>query len=435
MQQQSSLVVFCEECGLANEPGASHCAACQHSLAHASSTPPVAPVKVTPPSVLQVTPGPLLTRSSQAGLFSSQNATGDFKFGTMLAGRFQIQEEIGRGGFSIVYRALDLHVNRREVAIKRIQLNALTPRQIIDATETFNREITMLARFQGVDGIPAFYEHLTDADNWYLITQYIKGQTLEEYLQQAPGGYLGEEETAALGIVLAQIMQKLHEYNPPIIFRDLKPANIMITPEHTFFLIDFGIARNFTPGKPKDTTPLGSPGYAPPEQYGRAQTDRRADIYSLGATLQTLFTGRDPLELRAGEASRNPHQPSRTLSRLLADMLSPDVAKRPASMYVVKHRLESTRRNPRLSYVMGLMLGAAVSAFVALLIFTDLGRILGAAWWLFFGISNIFNFFRKRIQKKFQGGKLSWPFLVAGMLTLLLPLALFWLWHTFGWPI
>ena len=128
----------------------------------------------------------------------------------------------------------------------------------------------------GVDGISAFYEHLTDVDNWYLITQYIKGQTLEEYLQQAPGNYLDEDVTVTLGIVLAQIMQKLHEYNPPIIFRDLKPANIMITPEHTFFLIDFGIARNFTPGKQKDTTPLGSPGYAPPEQYGRAQTDQRA---------------------------------------------------------------------------------------------------------------------------------------------------------------
>lgn len=431
MQQQSSMVLFCDECGLANEPGATHCAACQHSLAHASSMPPVAPVKVAPPPVLQVTPGPLLTRSGQAGLLPSQNTTGDFKFGTMLAGRFQIQEEIGRGGFSIVYRALDLYANRREVAIKRIQLNALTPRQIIDATETFNREITMLARFKGVDGIPAFYEHLTDADNWYLITQYIKGQTLEEYLQQAPGGYLDEEETVALGIVLTQIMQKLHEYNPPIIFRDLKPANIMITPEHTFFLIDFGIARNFTPGKQKDTTPLGSPGYAPPEQYGRAQTDQRADIYSLGATLQTLFTGRDPLELRASEASRNPRQPSRTLSKLLDGMLSPDVAKRPSSMRVVQRRLESTRRSPRLSYVTGLIFGAVLSAILALFIFTDFGRILGSMAWVLITMGNLF---RKNLQKKFSGGKLSWPFLLSGVLTILLPLLLLWLWHIYGWP-
>jgi serine/threonine protein kinase len=431
MQQQSSMMLFCDECGLANEPGATHCVACRHSLAHASSTPPVTPVKIAPPPVLQVTPGPLLTQNSLAGLLSTQRTTGDFKPGTILAGRYQIEEEIGRGGFSIVYRATDLYANHREVAIKRIQLTSLTPRQIIDATETFNREITMLARFKGVDGIPAFYEHLTDADNWYLITQYIKGQTLEEYLQQKPGGYLDEKETVTLGIVLTQIMQKLHDYNPPVIFRDLKPANIMITPEHTFFLIDFGIARNFTPGKAKDTTPLGSPGYAPPEQYGRAQTDQRADIYSLGATLQTLFTGRDPLELRAGEPSRNPRQPSRTLSKLFAEMLSPDVAKRPASMRVVQRRLESTRRSPRLSYMTGLLFGFVLSAMLALLIFTELGRVLGSFAWI---LISMINSFRKRLQTRFSGGKLSWPFLLLGMLTFLLPFALLWLWHMFGWP-
>jgi len=431
MQQQSSMMLFCDECGLANEPGATHCVACRHSLAHASSTPPVTPVKIAPPPVLQVTPGPLLTQNSLAGLLSTQRTTGDFKPGTILAGRYQIEEEIGRGGFSIVYRATDLYANHREVAIKRIQLTSLTPRQIIDATETFNREITMLARFKGVDGIPAFYEHLTDADNWYLITQYIKGQTLEEYLQQKPGGYLDEKETVTLGIVLTQIMQKLHDYNPPVIFRDLKPANIMITPEHTFFLIDFGIARNFTPGKAKDTTPLGSPGYAPPEQYGRAQTDQRADIYSLGATLQTLFTGRDPLELRAGEPSRNPRQPSRTLSKLFAEMLSPDVAKRPASMRVVQRRLESTRRSPRLSYMTGLLFGFVLSAMLALLIFTELGRVLGSFAWI---LISMINSFRKRFQTRFSGGKLSWPFLLLGMLTFLLPFALLWLWYMFGWP-
>src|SRR5579885_2825023 len=431
MQQQSSMMLFCDECGLANEPGATHCVACRHSLAHASSTPPVTPVKIAPPPVLQVTPGPLLTQNSLAGLLSTQRTTGDFKPGTILAGRYQIEEEIGRGGFSIVYRATDLYANHREVAIKRIQLTSLTPRQIIDATETFNREITMLARFKGVDGIPAFYEHLTDADNWYLITQYIKGQTLEEYLQQKPGGYLDEKETVTLGIVLTQIMQKLHDYNPPVIFRDLKPANIMITPEHTFFLIDFGIARNFTPGKAKDTTPLGSPGYAPPEQYGRAQTDQRADIYSLGATLQTLFTGRDPLELRAGEPSRNPRQPSRTLSKLFAEMLSPDVAKRPASMRVVQRRLESTRRSPRLSYMTGLLFGFVLSAMLALLIFTEFGRVLGSFAWI---LISMINGFRKRLQTRFSGGKLSWPFLLLGMLTFLLPFALLWLWYMFGGP-
>src|SRR5579885_1043525 len=435
MQQQSSMMLFCDECGLANEPGATHCVACRHSLAHASSTPPVTPVKIAPPPVLQVTPGPLLTQNSLAGLLSTQRTTGDFKPGTILAGRYQIEEEIGRGGFSIVYRATDLYANHREVAIKRIQLTSLTPRQIIDATETFNREITMLARFKGVDGIPAFYEHLTDADNWYLITQYIKGQTLEEYLQQKPGGYLDEKETVTLGIVLTQIMQKLHDYNPPVIFRDLKPANIMITPEHTFFLIDFGIARNFTPGKAKDTTPLGSPGYAPPEQYGRAQTDQRADIYSLGATLQTLLTGRDPLELRAGMPSRNPRPPSRELSRLLDQMLATDPGQRPPRMAQVKNLLEAIPYSHRslISYGLGLVVGTLFSMGILLSLFVGGGG--GGFFWVSYMLMTALSGFWQHIRKRLHVRKVSSLFGFLGILTPLAFVLLFWLWRAFGWPI
>lgn len=267
----------------------------------------------------------------------------DFKRGMILAGRYRIREEIGRGGFSIVYRAEEVGT-RRQVAIKRIYLRALTPRQIIDATETFNREVKTLSRFKYVSGIPRFYEHLTDPENWYLVMEYVDGQTLEDYLCHAPDESLSERETLNIGIELAQILQELHSVDPPIIFRDVKPANIMITPERELYLIDFGIARVFTPGKTKDTTPLGSPGYAPPEQYGRAQTDQRADIYSLGATMQTLFTGRDPVELAAGEPSRNPKKLSRAVQKLLDDMMEPDLAKRPPDLGKVKRRMEFIRQ-------------------------------------------------------------------------------------------
>src|SRR5947209_9548155 len=93
---------------------------------------------------------------------------------------------------------------------------------------------------------------------------------------------------------LCTLLEHLHNHQPPIIFRDLKPANIMLTPRHELYLIDFGVARRFQPGKTRDTIAFGSPGYAAPEQYGRAQTTPRADIYSLGATLHQLLTGLDP---------------------------------------------------------------------------------------------------------------------------------------------
>ncbi|MGH2507740.1 MAG: protein kinase domain-containing protein, partial [Ktedonobacteraceae bacterium] len=168
---------------------------------------------------------------------------------------------------------------------------------------------------------------------------YIDGQTLEEYMQHEPGGYLSELEVLEVGIALASILEDLHLASPPVIFRDLKPANVIVTSVRTLSLVDFGIARVFTAGKKKDTTPLGSPGYAPPEQYGRAQTDCRADIYSLGATLSTLLTGCDPLELAQGELSRNPDPPSRALHQLLTAMLGQDVAQRPATIGQVYRRL------------------------------------------------------------------------------------------------
>ena len=432
--QHSSLVRFCDECGLANDLEASHCAACQHPLASASSTvstPPVAPIAIAPSPVLEVTPGALFATGNQS-------APAIFWPGMILAGRYEIREEIGRGGFSIVYRAVELGPSRREVAIKRIQLNSLSPRQVIDATETFNREITMLARFNGVNGVPAFYEHLTDAENWYLISQYIPGQTLEDYLQNAPGGYLKEDEALGLGIGLAGILQHLHGIDPPVIFRDLKPANIMLTPDHNFFLIDFGIARNFTPGKAKDTTRLGSPGYAPPEQYGRAQTDQRSDIYSLGATLQTMLTGRDPLDLRAGEPSLNPKAPSPALRKLLDAMLSPDPNHRPSSMLQLKKRLEAipSQRAPGVSYLIGLAVGTLLSLYLLMFVFFNSGQF---SWsWGFWPIYMISMFSRgiwQRTKKKYGLSKISRRFLVAGLLTVVVPTLLIWFLYVYGWRV
>lgn len=330
--QHSSMTLFCDACGLANEPDASCCVACQHTLSQMAPTQQIAPVNSSPPVVREVLAG-----SAPASPSPIENISP----GTILAGRYKIEKEIGQGGFSTVYRAVDLtRRNKYQVAIKRIQLSALTPAQIIDATETFNREVSILSQFKGTRGIPTFYEHLTDPENWYLVMEYIQGSTLEEFLQNTSRGYVNEKETISIGITLAQILQELHRNHPPVIFRDVKPANIMITPERELFLIDFGIARHFTFGKKRDTTPFGSPGYAPPEQYGRAQTDRRADVYSLGATLQTLFTGRDPQELAEDKPSCNPHQPSTAFRKLLDEMLAPEITERPVDMLYVQTRLE-----------------------------------------------------------------------------------------------
>jgi predicted Ser/Thr protein kinase len=460
--QQTSLVRFCDECGFANKLDADECAACQSPLVSTSNTsdePQVpAPVKIAPSPVLEVTPGAHFATALP-------DVPREFKRGTLLKGRYYIQEELGRGGFSIVYHAVDLKQsadNGGEVAIKRIQLSALTPRQVIDATETFNREITMLARFKGVRGIPRFYEQLTDPENWYLVMEYVRGETLEDYLRKRRRKYLPEYRVIKMGIRLTQILRELHKAHPPVIFRDLKPANIMLTSKHNdydLYLIDFGIARNHTPGKAKDTIRLGSPDYAPQEQYGSAQTDQRSDIYSLGATLQTLLTGCDPLDLRAGEASLNPKAPSPGLRKLLDQMLDSDPEQRPADMEHVQKSLRDIGGQSmnfylhRLSYMDGLIRGV-VGGIVPLIVLwqTDWMALVGLLAFplAIMGMIICRSIIRGPKANRFAVSRFllarlfSWVpgrtkserrYFLAGLLTVLLFYLLILLWHMFSWPL
>jgi peptide/nickel transport system substrate-binding protein/oligopeptide transport system substrate-binding protein len=190
--------------------------------------------------------------------------------------------------------------------------------------------------------LPRVYEHFTDPLHWYLVMDFIEGETLEEYLKHTQSGILPLEDVLEIAIQLCTVLDYLHKRHPPIIFRDLKPANIMRTPMGRIYLIDFGTARHLKPGQEKDTIALGSPGYAAPEQYGSAQTTQQSDVYSLGATLHHLLTGNDP--------SENPFRlpPVRTLQAtlpvaletLLTEMLELKASERPASIAGVKERLQ-----------------------------------------------------------------------------------------------
>lgn len=379
--QQSSQEFFCEECGAANSADASHCVACQQPLAHspASLPAPVRPVIVSPPPaaevIAQATPPP--ASSASVDILSP---------GTLLHKRYAIECAIGQGGYSVVYRARDTRRYGRRVALKQINLRNLTARQVIDATETFNREILLLPTLKH-KGIPRYYGHFTDPEHWYLVMEYIKGQTLEDYLQKSTaGGYCSVADTLKIGIALSSILEYLHLRQPRIIFRDVKPSNILLTPRGKIYLIDFGIARSFSPGKARDTTSLGSPGYAAPEQYGRAQSDWRTDVYGLGATLQTLLTGCDPLELRAGEPPRSPSLPPPFVQNLLDSMMDSDPKRRPKTMAVVRRSLQITLA--RVRWLPLFFLGAGVSALFLLwgavslfdtaLVATELSSSLGA---------------------------------------------------------
>jgi serine/threonine protein kinase len=322
--------LFCDQCGAALPAQATSCPACRYYFGMSSASPSL-PAQVTQTFFPH-------NMAAFTGTFADE-----LRPGTLFARRYRILEQVGEGGFGNIYKAEDLDAYRRLVAIKQINLRLLSPQRMIEATDSFNREVDYLSRLKH-GHIPRIYDHFTDPDHWYIIMEYIKGETLENKLKKARRGRFSTQQVFDIGIALCDELGYLHTQSPPIIFRDVKPGNIMQTGAGRIYLIDFGIARHYAPGQSRDTAPLGSPGYAAPEQYGKAQTTTQTDIYGLGATLQTLLTGKEPLEILLEGASHNRTIP-KNLQLLLTSMLERDPTKRPQSMDEVKQSLQSLKEH------------------------------------------------------------------------------------------
>ncbi len=229
--------------------------------------------------------------------------------GYIIQERYRVIEPLGSGGFGAVYLAEDQRLGR-PVAIKEMSEAWLDEQERKVAVDLFEREALILAQLDH-PGLTRVWDYFQDQGHAFLVMEYVPGQTLRDLLRRA-GRPLPEPFVIACAIQLCAVLTYLHTRQPPIIFRDLKPANVMaVAPpgvepddllnlphdELQFKLIDFGIARLFKPEQPGDTLIIGTPGYAAPEQYGQGQTDARSDIYSLGATMHHLLSGHAPASL------------------------------------------------------------------------------------------------------------------------------------------
>ncbi|MFA7479946.1 MAG: protein kinase [Vulcanimicrobiota bacterium] len=213
-----------------------------------------------------------------------------FQPNSIIAGRYQVIRLVGQGGMSNLYLAHDRKYNNAEVVVKEMTASYSDPKEQQMAVDLFHREAKLLASLNHRH-IPKVFDYFQFAGKYYLSMEYIDGVDLAVKLEETKGP-LPEKQVLEWGEQVAQVLFYLHKHDPPIVFRDVKPSNIMISSQGVK-LIDFGIARHFDQAKKGDTMRIGSPGYAPPEQYA-AQTDPRSDIYALGVTLHHALTGRDP---------------------------------------------------------------------------------------------------------------------------------------------
>jgi len=212
--------------------------------------------------------------------------------GDMLQDRYRVVGTLGMGGFSSVYQARDMRFPNvtKLCAIKEMMISAPDPQMRELTIKSFEREASMLAMLDH-PAIPDVSDYFTEGDRSYLVLELIRGKDLEVWLEDQDD-FLDEKTALDWALQLCDALDHLHSQKPqPIVFRDLKPSNIMIDHYNHIRLIDFGIAKVFETGN--RGTMIGTEGYSPPEQY-RGQAEPAGDIYAMGATLHHLLTRQDP---------------------------------------------------------------------------------------------------------------------------------------------
>jgi serine/threonine-protein kinase len=212
--------------------------------------------------------------------------------GTMVEGKYEILKQIGQGGMSKVYLAMDVRLNK-QWAVKEIEKFSEDKNNEV-IVQSLIAEANLMKRLDH-PALPRIVDIIERETTILVVMDYIEGEPLSHLL--AEEGAQPQERVIGWAKQLCQVLYYLHSCDPPIIYRDIKPSNILLQPGGNLKLIDFGIAREYKKNQVSDTTNLGTRGYAAPEQFSiTMQTDARTDIYGLGATLYHLVTGIHPAE-------------------------------------------------------------------------------------------------------------------------------------------
>ena len=211
------------------------------------------------------------------------------EIGSIIDGKYKILNKIGQGGMSVVYLAMNERANK-QWAIKEVRKDGGKDYDVV--RQGLIAETDILKRLNHPH-LPSIIDVIDRDDTFLIVMDYIEGKSLDHWLKK--DGAQPQEKVVEWAKQICDVLGYLHSRKPPIIYRDLKPANVMLKPDGQIMIIDFGTAREFKETSIEDTSCLGTQGYAAPEQYGgHGQTDARTDIYTLGATMYHLLTGHNP---------------------------------------------------------------------------------------------------------------------------------------------
>lgn len=213
------------------------------------------------------------------------------EIGTIFDGKYRILSKVGQGGMSTVYLAINEKANK-PWAIKEVRKDGVQNFEVVKQSLLIE---TDLLKKLSHPNLPSIIDIIDQDENFLIVMDYIEGITLDKIVSE--NGPQEQEDVVSWAIQLCDVLQYLHTREPSIVYRDMKPSNVMLRYDGSVVLIDFGKAREYKERAVGDTTCLGTQGYAAPEQFGgQGQTDARTDIYCLGATMYHLLTGHNPSE-------------------------------------------------------------------------------------------------------------------------------------------
>ncbi|WP_149402607.1 protein kinase domain-containing protein [Dictyobacter arantiisoli] len=344
----------CPFCGTVNPAGETFCANCGGYLDSSVNEQTVVG-QVSPTTNNPVTsPGQVGNSSSSGGIGTTTNGGGRGTSSTLTPnaqlqnGRYVVEKVLGQGGMGAAVLARDTRVSNKRVVIKELISDESDAQQRQEDVHNFEREVDTLADLDH-PLIPTVTDSFQEASRYYMVQEYAPGENLEDHMERTQKSMPELEALTYISQVL-DILEYLGTKKPPIVHRDIKPANIIISArDKRARLVDFGIARadEAKHAKRKQTTALGTPGYAPPEQY-QGNADARSDLYALAATLHHLVTNRDPRNYPPFNyppaRSINP-QVSPELERILERALTIDVTKRYQNAAEMKGAIDALLQN------------------------------------------------------------------------------------------